>query len=201
MASKLRARLTYGNVIATLALFLVLSGGIVYAADTIGSSDVIDESLLSQDIKNGEIQTQDLSPLAGQHYFNRREPAVGDPTETLLTIPRLGQLVDNCSAINGSAEVSYQNTSNSDVHLFWDRSVGDDGNAGAEASHTIGHALLVPTAKAEVAIANKDFTAMSTIEVGRKTGAKKELGTFTVSAAPAGNGCIFQVQGVRQGAP
>ncbi len=35
-----------------LALFLVLTGGVAYAADTIGSSDVIDNSLLSADLKN-----------------------------------------------------------------------------------------------------------------------------------------------------
>jgi len=37
-----------------LALFLVLTGGIAYAADTIGSSDVIDNSLLSADLANNK---------------------------------------------------------------------------------------------------------------------------------------------------
>jgi hypothetical protein len=36
-----------------LALFLVLTGGVAYAANTIGSSDVIDNSLRSIDLKNG----------------------------------------------------------------------------------------------------------------------------------------------------
>lgn len=34
-----------------------MSGGVVYAANTIGSSDIIDESILSQDIKNGQVKT------------------------------------------------------------------------------------------------------------------------------------------------
>ena len=39
--------------IGSLALFLVLTGGVAYAAATIGSADVIDESLRSVDLKNG----------------------------------------------------------------------------------------------------------------------------------------------------
>jgi len=31
-----------------------------YAANTVGSSDIIDESILSQDIKNGEVKSSDL---------------------------------------------------------------------------------------------------------------------------------------------
>jgi hypothetical protein len=60
MLRRLRARLTYANVVATLALFIAVSTGGAYAANTIGSSDVIDESLLSQDIKNGEVKTADI---------------------------------------------------------------------------------------------------------------------------------------------
>jgi hypothetical protein len=51
---KLRSRLTYANVTATLALMIAVAGGTAYAADTIGSSDVIDNSLLSADLKNNQ---------------------------------------------------------------------------------------------------------------------------------------------------
>jgi hypothetical protein len=57
-----RSRLTYANVASSLALFVALSTGGAYAANTIGSSDVIDESLLSQDIKNGEVKNTELAP-------------------------------------------------------------------------------------------------------------------------------------------
>jgi hypothetical protein len=55
-----RPRLTYSNVTSTLALFIALGGTGAYAANTIGSSDIIDESLLSQDIKNGEVKNKDI---------------------------------------------------------------------------------------------------------------------------------------------
>jgi hypothetical protein len=48
-------------VVAYLALFVALSTGGAYAANTIGSSDVIDESLISQDFKNGEVRGPDIA--------------------------------------------------------------------------------------------------------------------------------------------
>jgi hypothetical protein len=52
------------NVVGYVALFFSLSLGTAYAADTIGSSDVIDESLLTQDFKNGEVKNADLGTSA-----------------------------------------------------------------------------------------------------------------------------------------
>jgi len=43
-----------------LALLMVLTGGVAYAANTVGSSDIIDESILSQDVKNSEVGSVDL---------------------------------------------------------------------------------------------------------------------------------------------
>ena len=49
-----------------LALLLVLTGGVAYAANTVGSSDIIDESILSQDLKNSEVGSADLKNNAVQ---------------------------------------------------------------------------------------------------------------------------------------
>ena len=46
----LGSRLTYANVMATLAVFIAL-GSAAYAADTVGSADVIDDSLQSVDVR------------------------------------------------------------------------------------------------------------------------------------------------------
>lgn len=64
MFAKSRPHLSYSNVTATLALFLALGTGGAYAADTIGSGDVIDESLLSVDIKNAEVKNADVASNA-----------------------------------------------------------------------------------------------------------------------------------------
>lgn len=47
------------NAIGCLALFIALGGG-AYAASTIGSSDIIDESIQSVDVKNGQITSADI---------------------------------------------------------------------------------------------------------------------------------------------
>jgi hypothetical protein len=60
MLRKLRSRLTFANVASALALFVALSTGGAYAAGTIDSEDVIDDSLLSVDIKNGQVRGVDL---------------------------------------------------------------------------------------------------------------------------------------------
>jgi hypothetical protein len=53
MLRKLSRRLTYANVVASLALFVAL-GGTAYAVNTIGSTDIID----------GEVKSVDIGPNA-----------------------------------------------------------------------------------------------------------------------------------------
>jgi hypothetical protein len=62
MAGESFARVRDKQWLGALALLLLLTGGTAYAADTIGSSDIIDESILSRDIKNAEVKTADIGP-------------------------------------------------------------------------------------------------------------------------------------------
>jgi hypothetical protein len=57
--SRLRKRLTYANVIATLALFVAL-GGSSYAAISITGRDVRDGSLTGSDLKRASIGTREI---------------------------------------------------------------------------------------------------------------------------------------------
>jgi hypothetical protein len=57
--SKLRARLTYANVMATVAVFLAL-GGSSYAAFTVTGNDVKDSSLTGKDIRNSSLTGKDV---------------------------------------------------------------------------------------------------------------------------------------------
>jgi hypothetical protein len=60
MARRLRRGLTFANVCSCIALIVALGTGGAYAANTIGSDDIIDESIQSVDIKNGQVKTPDL---------------------------------------------------------------------------------------------------------------------------------------------
>ncbi len=56
----MRRHLTYANVIVMLLAIGALTGGVAYAANTIGSADVINESLLSEDLKNNNVTGNDV---------------------------------------------------------------------------------------------------------------------------------------------
>src|SRR5689334_20608632 len=61
MARRLRRKLTFANVCSSIALVVALGTGGAYAAGgTIGSADIIDESIQSVDLKNGQVHTSDL---------------------------------------------------------------------------------------------------------------------------------------------
>lgn len=55
-----RRRLTYANVMSTIAVFGVLGGG-AWAAGKITSKDIAKDAVLSKQIKNGTIESQDLA--------------------------------------------------------------------------------------------------------------------------------------------
>jgi hypothetical protein len=56
----LRPRLTYANVIATLALFLVLSGGVVWAAGKVGSKRLKKNAVTTAKIKRSAVTSAKL---------------------------------------------------------------------------------------------------------------------------------------------
>ena len=62
--TRIRERLTYANVMSTIAVFGVLAGGGAYAASKIGSGDIKRNAVRSKHIKNGEVKRADLAHRA-----------------------------------------------------------------------------------------------------------------------------------------
>jgi hypothetical protein len=60
MLRKLRSRLTYANVVATLALIVAVGGTSAYAANTINSTDIVDGQVKSVDVGDAEIKSADV---------------------------------------------------------------------------------------------------------------------------------------------
>lgn len=54
-------RLSYANVMSTIAVFAVLTGGTAYAAGMVGSSDIKRNAVLSRHIKDGQVHTADVA--------------------------------------------------------------------------------------------------------------------------------------------
>jgi hypothetical protein len=61
MLANLRPRSVY-DVLASVGFFIAVATGGAYAADTIGSADVINDSLKSEDIKNETVAGHDIRP-------------------------------------------------------------------------------------------------------------------------------------------
>ena len=132
-----------------LALFIVLGGGTAYAVDTVGSEDVIDNSLRSADLKNNQavrsldVVDESLTGVdlaAGAVGFGELDPnafAAGDIAE------QTGQYGIAPNAVQGS-EISDNSLTGSDVSetsldassFTRGRSAFDDGCATSDTSFT-----------------------------------------------------------------
>ena len=56
---RIRPRLTYANVISSLCLFLVLSGGTAVAlsgSNTVFSDDIVDDAVRTADVRNDALE-------------------------------------------------------------------------------------------------------------------------------------------------
>src|SRR4051794_37916677 len=94
MLSRLRPRSVY-DVLAVIGCFAALTTGAAYAANTIGSGDVIDESLLSRDIANDHVRGEDILESTLAHVNANRLEGLGSKA-----FARFGGLV------NGDGTVS-----------------------------------------------------------------------------------------------
>ena len=55
MLERITKHVTYANIVSTLALVVALGTGTAYAANTIGSSDIIDGAVKTADLANGAV--------------------------------------------------------------------------------------------------------------------------------------------------
>lgn len=55
------SKFTYANVAATIALFLALSGGVAYAANTVFSTDIVDGEVMTIDVHDGAVTSEKLA--------------------------------------------------------------------------------------------------------------------------------------------
>ncbi len=84
----MRKHLTYANVMATLAVVLVVAGGTAYAANTVFSTDIVNGEVKSVDIGTGQVQSPDVKNegLTGADIANQ------SGVDTCVSTARLGSL-------------------------------------------------------------------------------------------------------------
>jgi hypothetical protein len=86
---RLIERLSYANVIATLALFVAL-GGTSYAVLHVSSDDVVNNSLRSRDVRNNTLRSRDIRERAIRARDVRRDSLGSGAIKesTLGTVPK-----------------------------------------------------------------------------------------------------------------
>ena len=65
MLSRLSRRLSYANVMSTIAVVVAVGTGSAYAANTIRSTDIVDGEVKSADVKDQSLTTFDVSTFLG----------------------------------------------------------------------------------------------------------------------------------------
>jgi hypothetical protein len=76
--AKIRCRLSYANVVATVALFAAL-GGTAVAAATITGKDVKDDSLSGADVKDESLGSKDVSGLKTKDFLKSERAKLKGP--------------------------------------------------------------------------------------------------------------------------
>jgi hypothetical protein len=85
MLNKLRGRLTYANVMATIAVFVALGGTSVAAVslkrNSVGSAQIKNGSLTGDDVQNNSLSGGDIKSLTGKDFKGGQLPqsAQGPP--------------------------------------------------------------------------------------------------------------------------
>ena len=109
MFARFRARLTYGNVVATLALFLAL-GGTSYAAISITGKNVKNSSLTGKDVKNNSLTGADVKTIKSGDVADRSLLAKDFKTGQLPAGPKGDTGSAGADGARGAAIISGQAT-------------------------------------------------------------------------------------------
>ena len=99
-------RLSYANVVATVALFIALGGGAwALAKDSVGSREIENGSVRSQELKDGDVRGADIEANAVQGSDVADDSLTGtDVQESSLMLqpPSGGQILDRLRGVDGS---------------------------------------------------------------------------------------------------
>jgi hypothetical protein len=108
MHQRIRTHLTYANVISTLALLLVLTGGVAYAANTVLSSDIVNNQVYSADVRN------DTLTGGGLTAADLRAASVG-PSEIKAGAVRSQKIGSNQVGGKALATINYRSSARTNI--------------------------------------------------------------------------------------
>jgi hypothetical protein len=182
MLARLRDRLTYANVVATLALFVAL-GGSAYAVATIGSGDVKNRSLKGKDLRRGTVTGKEV-----------KESSLG-------RVPRARSALQAANAQSAGIALTAANANVADLAKDSDAVGGLGASSLEKATRTqFGRALLSPpdTAGERVLLDWPELGARVTTAVGNGGCAGGNVGLRLLNTRSSGPGLRYYDQGSQQ---
>jgi hypothetical protein len=154
LLNRLRKRLSYANVIATVALFMAL-GGVSYAAATAAKNSVVSSS-----IKNGQVKTADLannavtSPKIKDGQVKTADLAAGAVTASKLA-PALTTDLNDAATLGGQTAAALQTSALQGKQSGILTLTGTEQTAATVALSAAGTYVVTVTAKAEASNASE----------------------------------------------
>jgi hypothetical protein len=98
MGARLREKLTYANVVATIALFAALSGGVAWALSN--------DSVKSKHIKDGQVKLRDLNRAAVPQGFTY-SAATGDDIQVSVLDTGDYEITAECASVSGRPSLAF----------------------------------------------------------------------------------------------
>ena len=197
MRRRVRRHLSFANVCALLALVIAVGTGGAYAADTVGSSDIIDSSIQTVDLHDEIVTTQKLAPaavttgeLAGDAVGS---PQVGDGSLTGTDLADGGVAnVDLAANAVDSSKVADSSLTGADI-------APGSIAGGSVAAHSITQGNISGTDKAgEISVARLAKGRCATISVSAGGAQPGDAGILTTNRSiPKGE--VLYLQGVLTG--
>jgi hypothetical protein len=199
-----RPRLTYANVISTVALFLALSGGVVYAAGKITAKQIAPNAVRSRQIKNGTVTSADVKDngLTGQDIDEG----------TLGTVPNAASSTSAASATSAdhaasSADAEQLEGMPAAAYLRYGSAIPSGrtitGAFGSETGPKLDYGEIVSfaplRAPANLTSADVNFAAGEVeFQIKPSEESKACTGTVSLPTAPAGKACLY-IEGINVG--
>jgi hypothetical protein len=177
----------HSTVVSYLALFVALGGTTAYAANTIGSDDVIDGSLQSRDIKNGKVKNVDI----GRNQVTTSKIKAGNVRTSDIKAGNVFTTDIAGGAVN-SAKVSNESLTSADLAT-------DSVNATEIADNSITSAKVTNNTLTTADIAGADVNGGGiSVPTGYVPNGRCRQLDASVGGAKAGEAVVFSVQAALQ---